>query len=277
MNDSENKTLPIPQSRSTDGLAGTFWLSYGGGVNSTALAILLVRGKLPQYEPWRIVFADTGEERPETYAFIRDHFELWLARHGKTLEIVRPKETILERWERLKVTGSRLLRGCTVEGKIKPIERHKAANGGGVQLIGIDAGEAHRMPDTVRPLVDLDIDREGCEAIIKAEGLPSPGKSGCWCCPFMRVSEVIKLAKLEPCKFERIERLENVATETHGRIIRREIDEEGNVISETDGGTRTQWGDRPASYWRQRAGQGDLWYDEGRLLDDAPHCGCYDG
>jgi hypothetical protein len=73
------------------------------------------------------------------------------------LEVVRPEETILERWERLKVTGSRLLRGCTVEGKIKPIERHVAANGGGVQLIGVDAGEAHRMPDRVRPLVDLDI------------------------------------------------------------------------------------------------------------------------
>ncbi len=31
-----------------------FWLSYGFGVNSTALAILLVSGKLPQYEPWRV-------------------------------------------------------------------------------------------------------------------------------------------------------------------------------------------------------------------------------
>lgn len=249
----ETAVLPAP----------TFWLSFGGGVNSTALAVLLVRGKLPQYEPWRIVFSDTGEERPETYAYMRDHFEPWLAKHGKTLEVVRPEETILERWERLKVTGSRLLRGCTVEGKIKPIERHVAANGGGVQLIGVDAGESHRMPDRVRPLVDLDIDREGCEAIIKAEGLPSPGKSGCWCCPFMRVGEVIRLAKVEPCKFERIARLEDIATETHG--------------PQPDGQPRTQWGDKPASYWRERAGQGDIFYDEGRLSDDAPHCGCYDG
>ena len=55
--------------------APTFWLSFGGGVNSTALAVLLVRGKLPQFEPWRIVFSDTGEERPETYTYLRDHFE----------------------------------------------------------------------------------------------------------------------------------------------------------------------------------------------------------
>lgn len=240
-----------------------YWLSYGGGVNSTALAVLLVRGKLPQYQPWRIVFSDTGDEKPETYAYIRDHFSPWLIRNGRTLEIVRPPETVLERWERLHVTGSRTLRSCTERAKIFPIRDHVAANGGGVQLIGIDAGEAHRMPDRVRPLVDLDIDRDECEAIIKAEGLPSPGKSGCWHCPFARVGEVIRLAKMEPCKFERIERLEISATETHG--------------PQPDGQPRSQWGDKPASYWRERAKQGDLLYDEGRLSDDDPHCGCYDG
>ena len=94
----------------------TYWLSYGGGVNSTALAVLLVRGQLPQYMPWRIVFSDTGEEKLETYSYIRDSFEPWLARHGKTLEVVRPSESVLARWERLKVTGSRIIRSCTVEG-----------------------------------------------------------------------------------------------------------------------------------------------------------------
>lgn len=241
----------------------TYWLSYGGGVNSTALAILIANGQLPQYEPWRIIFSDTGEEQPETYAYINNHFIPWLDKHGKSLEIVRPNETVLERWERLRVTGSRLLRSCTVEGKINPIKRYIEANGGGIQLIGVDAGESHRMPEKVRPLVDLDIDRNECEEIIKAEGLPSPGKSGCWCCPFRRVSEIIKLAKLEPCKFERIVKLEEIATKTHGLT--------------TDGNPRTQWGDKPAIYWRERAKQGDIFYDDGQIGDDAPHCGCYDG
>lgn len=52
-----------------------FWLSYGGGVNSTALAVLLAGGRFPKYENWRIVFSDTGEEKPETYAFIKDFFD----------------------------------------------------------------------------------------------------------------------------------------------------------------------------------------------------------
>lgn len=239
-----------------------YWLSYGGGVNSTALAILLVRGDLPQYEPWRIVFSDTGEEKPETYAYIENHFAPWLERHGKTLETVGPTESVLARWERLKVTGSRLLRGCTVEGKINPIKRHIEAAGGGIQLIGIDAGEAHRMPDRVRPLVDLNVDRDGCEEIIALAGLPSPGKSGCWCCPFLRVGDIIDLAKNDPCRFERIARLEDIATATHG--------------PQPSGQPRSQWGDRPASYWRQRASQGDL-FDGPTLRDADPHCGCYDG
>lgn len=240
----------------------TYWLSYGGGVNSTALAILLADGSLPQYQPWRIVFADTLTERPETYQFINKHFIPWLKLHDKELEIVRPTEGVLERWERLKVTGSRILRTCTAEAKINPIKKYIAENGGGEQLIGIDADEAHRMQDRIRPLVDMDIGRDECIQIIKATGLPSPGKSGCWCCPFLRVQEIIKLVKTDPCKFARIELLEQIATETHGP-------QEG-------GQQRTHWHDKPCAYWRKRADQGDLFFDDGRIDEKIP-CGCWDG
>lgn len=242
----------------------SYWLSYGGGVNSTALTILLVRGKLPQYAPWRIVMADTGDEKDRTYAYIRDVFGPWLEQHGKALEIAKPKETVLGRWQRLNVTGSRIIRACSIEGKIKPIEKHIAANGGSLgQLIGIDAGEAHRAkdrPGKFYPLVDLDIDRDECEAIIKAEGMPSPGKSGCWHCPFMRVGEVIELVKTDPCKVAMIERLENAATELHGKT--------------PDGNQRTQWGEYPVSWWRKRSEQGDLFIPE---RDPSEPCECYDG
>lgn len=240
----------------------TYWLSYGGGVNSTALAVLLVSGKLPQYQPWRIIFADTLTERPETYKFIEQHFIPYLKLNDKELEIVRPSEGVLERWERLKVTGSRILRTCTVEAKIKPIKKHIEENGGGAQLIGIDADEAHRMPDRIRPLVDLDIGREECDQISKDAGLPSPGKSGCWCCPFARVGEIIQLAKTDTCRFERIASLERVATEAHG--------------TQPDGQPRTHWHDKPTAYWRERAAQGDFIYD-GNRLEPLPPCECYDG
>jgi hypothetical protein len=239
-----------------------YWLSYGGGVNSTALAVLLCEDKLPQYDPFRIIFADTLTERPETYRFIEQHFIPYLRQYGKELEIVRPKEGVLERWERLKVTGSRRFRTCTRDAKIIPIKKYIEDNGGGEQLIGIDAGEAHRMPDKIRPLVELDIDREQCEKIIRDAGLPSPGKSGCWCCPFARVGEIIALAKTDPCRFERIAALERAATETHGAPDGCEM--------------RTHWHDKPVAYWRERAAQGDLIYDGGRI-EPLPPCGCYDG
>lgn len=241
----------------------TYWLSYGGGVNSTALTVLLVQGRLPQYVPWRIIFADTKTEKDQTYAYIREHFVPWLAKYGKTLEIVQPKEGVLERWERLNVTGSRILRTCTEQAKIKPIIAYIEANGGGEQLLGIDAGEAHRManvPGKHRPLVDLDIDRDECERIIKSAGLPVPDKSGCWCCPFMRVGEIIELVKTNPCRTERIERLELNATAVHGPMH--------------DGRQRCQFGDHPIAWWRERAKQGDLFIAD---ADRGKPCECYDG
>ena len=235
-----------------------FWLSFGGGVNSTALAVLLATGRLPQFEPWRIVFADTGEEQDHTYEFIEKHFIPWLKAHGRTLEVVRDKETVLERWERFSVTGSRKFRACTQYAKIEPVKRHIEANGGGLKLIGIDAGEQHRAIErvgSVYPLVELGIDREGCEQIIRAAGIPSPGKSGCWHCPFMRVSEILNLARHWPCRFDRIERLEQAATAKTGQV-------------------RYQWGNKQVAYWRERATVQKSFLED---YDIAMPCECYDG
>ena len=47
-------------------------LSYGAGVNSTALLFFLVKQKFPlDY----VVFADTGNERPETYSYLEKHIK----------------------------------------------------------------------------------------------------------------------------------------------------------------------------------------------------------
>lgn len=242
------------------------WLSYGGGVNSTALAILLSQGQVPGIEEdWEPIFADTGNEKDETYRFLEDWMQPWFREIGKPLVIVKPPETVLERWQRQKVTGSRRIRSCTREAKIKPVAEYIAAHGGGTQLIGIDAGEAHRtrpFGDEIArrwPLVELDVDRAVCVEIINSVRLPVPMKSGCWHCPFMRVGEVLSLARLHPERFALIEQLEKDATTTHGP---------------GPNGYRTQWGEKPASYWRERAVLEDA-QEEFRCLE--PPCGCYDG
>jgi hypothetical protein len=243
------------------------WLSYGGGVNSTALAVLLVQGRFPECDPWRIVWADTQDEHDETYDYIFKVFMPWLRKHGKTLEVVRGDDGVLERWERLRVTGSRILRTCTVEAKIKPLDRHRKAHGSpeDVQLVGISAEESHRAKpkqngEPVRfPLVEANIDRDDCKRIIAEAGLCVPAKSGCWHCPFMRVGDVLKLAMNEPDKFERIARLEASSTEAHPP-------EPGQV--------RTHWGDKPCDYWRRRAAGIEA---QGTLMDvsDDKPCACW--
>lgn len=255
----------------------TYWLSYGGGVNSTALAVLLCDGKLPRYQPWRIVFSDTFDEKPETYDYIDQVMRPYLRKHGKVLETCCDKEGVIERWERLGVTGSRTLRTCTSHAKIRPLERHLKAHGndGDVQLIGIDAGEPHRARgkkpsdpfQAIYPLVELDIDRVGCLEIIQAAGLPVPIKSGCWHCPFMRVGEIIELGLKTPERFDRIDELEQVSIQKN---------------PPDPGKTRAHWADKPASHWRQRVehvrSQGSLFDDpDADEPNDEIPCNCYDG
>ena len=134
-----------------------------------------------------------------------------------------------------------------------------------VKLIGIDAGEAHRAkprPGTAYPLVEHDIDRDECLKVIANAGLPEPAKSGCWCCPYMRTSEVIELIQVSPCRAERIEQLEARAT---NRL---------RELGDTTESIRCQFRDKPMAYWRKRASQQNWLID---AADPDMPCDCYDG
>ena len=166
-------------------------LSYGGGVNTTALMIYIVNNKLPIDEA---VFADTGGELPETYAYLKVARE-YLKKHGIKLRTIKVKVNgtgLYECATRRKVIPSQVWRWCTRDFKIRPIHRYyKALHAHINQYIGIDYGEVHRMKDSGEeyvsnhyPLVDAKVNRKDCIEIIKAEGLPVPLKSGCYFCPF---------------------------------------------------------------------------------------------
>jgi 3'-phosphoadenosine 5'-phosphosulfate sulfotransferase (PAPS reductase)/FAD synthetase len=239
----------------------THWLSYGAGVNSTAVLVALLDGRI-QADPWRIVWADTHDEKDETYDYVFGVIQPFLRKRGRVLEIVCGREGVLGRWERLSVTGSRLIRSCTEESKILPIKRHILAHGSpaDVQLIGIHADEAHRAKparsgELARryPLIDLDWGSDECREAIEAAGLPVPVKSGCWHCPFMRRREIVDLAISAPCKFDRIVKLEDAANAKH---------------PSEDGTPRMQWS-KPAREIR----------DGGALFADAANdkpCACFD-
>lgn len=255
---------PTPDTPRSGATKVTHWLSYGGGVNSTALVIALCDGLIPGVDRWRVVFSDTKDEKDETYDYIDRVMRPWIRQRGKVIETVCGTEGVLERWQRLKVCGNRMLRACTVEAKIKPITWHIEAHGSknDIQLIGIHADEQHRAKpardgELARrfPLVELGWGSEECVDAIKRAGLPVPVKSGCWHCPFMRRKEIIELSISAPCKFEQIVALEDAANAEQGADVNQN--------------PRMQW-HRPAREIR----------DGGALFADASKdmpCSCWDG
>lgn len=227
-------------------------LSYGGGTNSLGLALAAhARGLRPDL----VIFADTGSERPETYAHLDAVLTPWLASVGwPALTVVRWVRadgtfTPLDRYylgRRELPSAAYGFAGCSDKFKRQPLDRAVGAHplvtaaherGEVVERwVGYDAGEAHRVrrladaPDRHlyrwrAPLVEWGIDREDCRDIIAAAGLPQPGKSACWCCPHSTRSEVYDLSRRHPDLFARAVELERAAA-----VKRAEQDIGGGIV-----------------------------------------------
>jgi len=101
---------------------------------------------------------------------------------------------------------SRTLRICTDKFKVRPL--HAYFQRPCFELIGFSTDEAHRAKLRVEkgsehryPLLEYEIDREGCKRIIREHGLPVPPKSGCWFCPFQRIAQWRLLRSQHPDLF----------------------------------------------------------------------------
>lgn len=199
----------------TDGRAAPIHhiLSYGGGVNSVALLILLVRERLPLDG---VIFADTGGEVPETYQYLDITCE-YLAKHGIPFTTVAKKGKNLYEtaWER-RVLPSTIWRWSTRDYKVTPILRHYRALGGHVnQYLAIAVDELQRAKSSrvdyvtnLYPLIERRITRADCEAIIRDAGLPLPPKSSCYFCPFGSLGRWKWLYETHPDLYEKAMALE---------------------------------------------------------------------
>ena len=170
---------------------GTHILSFGAGVNTVALMVMLIRDGAPLDG---VIFADTGGETPATYDSVevaRDY----LANHHIPLTVVcaSPRKTDLYGTAlRRRVIPSVQWRWCTRDFKVNPIHRYYSDLGGHInQYIGIGFDEIHRMKDSredyitnIYPLIENRLTRQDCIGIIVEAGLPIPEKSGCYFCPF---------------------------------------------------------------------------------------------
>lgn len=203
--------------------------NYGGGTNSTALLVEAHRRGL---RPDLVVMADTGSERPRTYAYL-DVLRSWLASVDfpplTVVKWIRVKGELagrfiaLHEWcEDHDQVPSRAfgLSGCTNKWKQQPIDNFLRMNedciatwGGGRPVerwIGYDADEPERADRMFRknpepdlwtwraPLVEWGMGREECIDVIRSAGLPLPGKSACWMCPSSKPAEILKLGREHP-------------------------------------------------------------------------------
>jgi 3'-phosphoadenosine 5'-phosphosulfate sulfotransferase (PAPS reductase)/FAD synthetase len=201
------------------------YVAYGMGVDSTAMLVgMHQRGERPDL----IMFADTGDEKPETYAYL-PIIDAWLAKVGfppvtvvKNPRPVAKDKSLSESCFRNRVLPA-LAYGrhqCSLVWKRdpqmaflktwQPAIDAKARGDQIIACIGYDAGardscRSYKAVDKAAdgytnrfPLIEWGWDRERCKAEIAAAGLPVPMKSACWHCPASKKHEIDWLQKTHP-------------------------------------------------------------------------------
>jgi hypothetical protein len=203
------------------------FLSLGAGIQSSALLLLAVQGRIPAFDA--AIFSDTGWEPTAVYSHLRRLEEI-AAPAG--IPIVRVsagniRDDALDPAHRfasmplftLGPNGEKGMarRQCTSEYKIRPIKAevrrrlgypHPARVPAGVyaqMAIGISVDEVHRARDAdvgymrnVFPLLDLTWRRGDCSAFLAEHGLADTPRSACLGCPFHTDLEWVKLRDEDP-------------------------------------------------------------------------------
>jgi hypothetical protein len=198
-------------------MVDTVW-SYGGGVQSVALAVLVARGELPR--PARVVMADTGREASATWRYTDDVVrELLAPTLIETAGHDLARVDLRDRSGRILIPAytardgdGRLPAYCSAEWKRDVIARWLRAAGYGprrpVRLwLGISVDELHRAKPSRLAWIDhrfpLLFDRPMTRAegllLIESAGLARPLRSSCWMCPYRSDAE---WSELDPADWQ---------------------------------------------------------------------------
>jgi len=225
-------------------------ISYGGGVQSTAMLVLAAQGRLG-YDIDAALFANVGEkaEHPATLEYIRDIATPWAAERGITVhEIKRTTKDgqVRDLYEHLIAgtaagkqsdiiplrgeSGAPMSRGCTRDYKVMVVARWLKANGASKNspatvCIGISTDEITRVSNKrqgnyevpVYPLIELGMSRMDCIGVISDAGLLVPPKSACYFCPFTRPSQWAEMRRDQPDLFWSAAELEATMNERRER------------------------------------------------------------
>lgn len=184
------------------------YLSYGGGVNSTAMLLLLHDEGLA----FESIYVDHGCDWPETREYVQmiaDKFPI---------TILTPKvekfSSLYQYCEYKKIIPSRRFKWCS--HKFKRLVTESYIEKPCFMLLGYDADEPQRAIlsstggiENRFPLIEREMTRLDCIKTITSHGLTVPIKSGCWFCPWQKKPEWEKLRRIHPDLFCMAEKLEN--------------------------------------------------------------------
>lgn len=225
-------------------------ISYGGGVQSTAMCVLATQGKLDEIMGGPIdaaLFVNVGDdsEHPATIEYVRNVMMPWAAERGLEVVELHPtrdgKPTTL--WQQITYEGSNrdlipvfgekgnpLTRACTETFKIRTLRRWQRERGASAKnpvytALGISTDEIQRagrgedapMERRIYPLLHLGLDRGDCAKVIADAGLPVPPKSSCFFCPYHSEIAWMKLRRETPELFDRAQYLEDLMKERKER------------------------------------------------------------
>lgn len=225
-------------------------IAYGGGLNSTAMLVGLRQRDI---KPDLILFADTGAERPETYAHVQQISAITQLWWGLGIEVVRSTykgqpEGLDDECIRKSVLPSLAygVKACSMKHKINPQQKlirqwmRKQDIPEAIQTVGYDANEGHRAVNKREiilskkqmlrlwfPLIEWQWSRADCAREVAAAGLPVPGKSACYMCPASKRSEVLALRRDHPDLFSKALEIEQRAHATNR--IKRGLGGEANL------------------------------------------------
>lgn len=208
--------------------------SYGGGVQSIAIGLLVLDGKLPR--PDLIVIADTGLESTETWEYLREtmmplfdkaNLSFHIASHDLSkVDLYSHKGDLLIP---AYTKGGKLPTFCSSEWKTYVIRRYLRSLG--VEKcdmwLGMSTDEIERIkPSGVKwinhqwPLClgyDIRMNRIECKQYILNHGMPEPPKSCCVICPHRRNPQWERQKRLYPQDHAKAVEIDKIIREKDAR------------------------------------------------------------
>jgi len=172
--------------------------AYGGGLQSQAIALLILQGHIPK--PDLIVICDTSRERTATWDYLHNYTAPALAAIGLTVDIAPHDLSKYDLFNKdyclipYYVANGKHRNTCTSAWKRDVLPRWIRQRHPEVKAfwnwLGFSHDEIRRVkPDRDKwrahwyPLIDLGISRAGCAEIVHQAGWPRPPKTCCYMCP----------------------------------------------------------------------------------------------